>query len=237
MPFDKIEIPTPKELFIKKIQERIIKGKLVVGEKLPTERELETQTGISKSVIHFALKDLEHMGFVEIIPRRGAYVADYARKGSMETLNEILKYRGGKISYKMSVDMVEMRNAIEGAALIKLAANHTNEDMAQLRAVLNEIRILAGKDAELSEVAKMSRKFHSLVCELSGNDIFALIMNAFGPVANVLWENCAAFWGAKGFSEQDERILDMIERGEGHEAKKYIEDIFAQFLEAFANGT
>jgi len=237
MPFDKIEIPTPREIFIKKIQERIIKGKLAVGEKLPTERELEAQTGISKSVIHFALKDLAQLGFIEIIPRRGAYVADFARKGSFETLNEILKYRGGKLSYKMSVDLCELKNAVEGAALIKLAAEHTKEDIAQLRQALEEFKSIIDNGAELAEFAHVSSRFHALICELSGNNMFGLFMNAFSPVGKVLWENCAAFWGAEGFLEQDEKIIGMIERGEGQEAQKYIEDIFAQYLEAFASGT
>ena len=233
MPFDKIEIPTPKEIFIKEIEGRIIRGKLAVGEKLPTERELETQTGISKSVIHFALKDLENIGFIKIVPRQGAYVADFARSGSFDTLNEILKYNGGRLSYKMSVEIVELRNAIEGGAMIKLAANHTDEDIARLRASLDELKNIEGKDLGISELADITSRFHYLICELSGNDMFALVMNAFSTISKVLWESCAAFWGAKGFLEQDEKIIDMIERGEGHEAQKYIEDIFAQYLEAF----
>ena len=63
MSFEKIEIPSPKEAFINEIKGRIIKGKLKIGEKLPTERELAEQTGISKSAIHFALKELGQNGF------------------------------------------------------------------------------------------------------------------------------------------------------------------------------
>ena len=236
MPFEKIEIPTPKEIFIEKIQEKIIKGKLAVGEKLPTERELEEQTGISKSVIHFALKELANLGFIEIIPRRGAYVADYSRQGSFETLNAILKYRGGRISYKMSVDLVELRNAVEGAALIKLAANHTEEDIAQLRAVVDELRDAVEKGEDLSEIAYVTSRFHTLICELSGNNMFGLFMHSFSPIGKVLWENCALFWGGDGFLRQDEKLIELIESGEGHEAQRHIEDIFAQFLEAFEGG-
>ena len=57
-------------------------------------------------------------------------------------------------------------------------------------------------------------------------------MNAFAPMSEVLWKYCAHYWGLKGFIEQDEKILGMIERGEGHEAQCYLEDIFAEYLEA-----
>ncbi len=233
MAFDNIEIPSPRRLLIREIEERIISGKLAIGEKLPTERELHAQTGINKSEVHAAIKDLEHMGFIKIVPRQGTYVADYIRTGSFETLNEILRYNGGKISFKMSVDLVEMRNAIEGAALIRLAANHTCEDIELLRSKVDELRAVVDKNLGVSELAKMSYRFHCLICELSGNNMFLLMMNSFTPLGMVLWENCAAFWGAEGFLEQDEKIVDMIEHGEGPEAKKYIEDIFAQFIEAF----
>ena len=233
MPFDKIEIPTPREIFVREIEGQIIRGKLAVGERLPTERELEAQTGISKSVIHFALKDLERMGFIKTLPRQGAYVADFARSGSFDTLNEILRYNGGRLSEKMSIEIVELRNAIEGGALIKLAAKHTDEDIIRLRGTLEELREAKQKDLGLSELAEITSRFHYMVCELSGNDMFALVMNSFAPLSAVLWKSCAAFWGVDGFLEQDEKLIELLERGEGHAAQKYIEDIFAQYLAAF----
>jgi GntR family transcriptional repressor for pyruvate dehydrogenase complex len=233
MAFEKIDIPSPREIFIKEIEGRIIKGKLAVGEKLPTERELEAQTGITKSVIHFALKDLENMGFLRVEPRKGVYVADYAKEGSFQTLNEILRYNGGRMSYKMSVEIVELRNAIEGGAMIRLATNHTDEDIKKLRDSLDEVRTAVDKDIEISELADITSRFHALICDLSGNDMFALMMNAFSPMSKVLWENCAFFWGAEGFLEQDTKIIELIEQGKGREAQAYIEDIFAQFLKAF----
>lgn len=236
MPFEKIELPSPRDSLIAEIESRIIKGKLAIGEKLPTERELEAQTGISKSVIHFALKDLERLGFVKIIPRQGIYVADYAKEGSFETLNELLKFNGGKLTYKMSFEIVELRNAIEGGAMIRLAANHTDEDMARLREAIDELEAVCGNDIGIHELSQITRKFHYLICELSGNDIFSLVMNAFAPISDVLWESCAAFWGVEGFLEQDKEIIKLIEQGKGHEAQKYIEDVFAEFLKAFHSG-
>jgi len=230
MPFEKIEIPRPKEVLIREIEERIIKGKLSVGEKLPTERELEAQTGVSKSVVHFALIELERRGFLTIVPRQGAYVADFSKTGTVETLNEILRYNGGKLSVKMSIEIVELRNAIEGGALIRLASNHTDEDIACLRAALDEMKDEKVRDYEISDIAEMESRFHALICDLSGNEMFSLVMNSFSTISGVLWQYCAMFWGIDGFLEHDEALIDMIARGEGHEAQKYIEDIFAAFL-------
>lgn len=232
MPYSKIEIPQPRELFIRQIEEQIISGKLAVGEKLPTERELETETGIKQSVIHYALKDLERMGFVSIRPRQGVYVQDYMKNGGIDTLNELLRYNGYRLTVKMGTDLVELRNALEGGALIRLAAEHTPEDIAALKEAVEELRAMLGGDHSTTEFADVAKKFHYLICEHCGNDIIPLIMNAFSTISNQVWKMCIRFWGVEGFIAHDERIIELIETGKGHEARRYLEDIFNQYLEA-----
>ena len=232
MPYSKIEIPQPRELFIRQIEDQIISGKLSVGEKLPTERELETETGIKQSVIHYALKDLERMGFVTIRPRQGVYVADYMKTGSIDTLNELLRYNGYRLTLKMGTDLVELRNALEGGALIRLAEEHTPEDIAALKAAVEELRAMNEEEHTTTELADVAKKFHYLICDLCGNDIIPLIMNAFSTISNQVWKMCIRFWGVEGFIAHDEKIIELVESGKGHEAQSYIEEIFNQYLEA-----
>ena len=58
-----IEAPTVKQLFIEKIAGMILNGELKPGDKLPSERELAAQARISKSAVHFAMAELERLGF------------------------------------------------------------------------------------------------------------------------------------------------------------------------------
>ncbi len=229
MALKKITIPTQRELLIHEIESQIISGKLKVGEKLPTERELEEQTGVSKSVIHFALKDLEHIGFIYTVPRSGAYVADYAQNGSIEVLNEILKHNGGTLDRQMEHSLVELRNSLEGSALKKLCKFHTDEDISKLEACLDKVRN-ADKEISIDELANLTKDFHYLICKLSENMIIMLIMNAFAPIAAVLWRSCAEFWGRERFLEHDENLLELIKNRKGEEAQRYIENMFEQYL-------
>ncbi len=233
MSAEKASIPMTKEEFIRWLEDRIIRGRLAIGEKLPTEREFEKQTGIGKTGIHGAMLELEHKGFIKIVPRKGAYVANFGKEGTADTLNEVLRCNGGRLSFKMSVEIVELRNAIEGGALIRLAAKHTDEDILKLRQALDALRRVDVNLIEIPEIAKIESRFHLLICELSGNDMFSLVMNSFSQISDALWQCCALFWGVGGFIKHDQALLDMIERGQGHEAQIYIEDIFSQFLEAF----
>ena len=47
--FEKLSAPTLKELFINKMAELILSGRLKVGERLPPERSLAEQMGIGKT--------------------------------------------------------------------------------------------------------------------------------------------------------------------------------------------
>ena len=71
----------------------------------PRERDLAEQMKISKTIVHLGLEDLARMGFIEVTPRRGTVVADFAETGNLETLNAILRYNGGKLDRQMVVSI------------------------------------------------------------------------------------------------------------------------------------
>ena len=75
-----IEVPSRKTLLVQKIEDQILTGKLRVGDALPSERQLQEETHISKTMIHAALVELEQKGFLEITPRRGAVVKGAAAR-------------------------------------------------------------------------------------------------------------------------------------------------------------
>ena len=52
MKFEKLTVPTQRELFIKKMQEMILSGELPAHTRIPPERDLAKQMGISRSVVN-----------------------------------------------------------------------------------------------------------------------------------------------------------------------------------------
>ena len=97
MEFQKISSPSLRELFVEQVQHMILSGKLKIGEKLPPERQLAEMMQVSRAVVNGGISDLEKMGFLVVKPRSGTYVADYRRKGTIETLLSIMKYNGGTL--------------------------------------------------------------------------------------------------------------------------------------------
>ncbi|MFY9380561.1 MAG: winged helix-turn-helix domain-containing protein, partial [Acutalibacteraceae bacterium] len=127
MRFGEIVAPTIKDLFVEKIEGLILSGRLLPGERMPSERELAQEMKISKTVVHAGMQDLQRMGFIEVVPRQGTFVSNYAETGTLETLNAILKYNGGQFDKVNTESLFEFRLALEGAAFKKFAIEHTQE--------------------------------------------------------------------------------------------------------------
>ena len=94
MKFEKLTVPTQRELFIKKMQEMILSGELPAHTRIPPERDLAKQMGISRSVVNTGIAILEYQGFLQVINRQGTFVADYKKTASVETLNAIMRLKG-----------------------------------------------------------------------------------------------------------------------------------------------
>ena len=97
MEFKKISSPTLRELFVQQLEDLILSGKLKIGEKLPTERQLAESMQVSRSVVNNGLSDLEKKGFLVVKPRSGTYVEDYRKNGTLDTLISIMKFNGGRL--------------------------------------------------------------------------------------------------------------------------------------------
>ncbi len=231
MEFGQIVAPTIKELFVERIEGMIFSGTLAPGDRLPSERDLAEQMKISKTIVHLGLEDLARMGFIEVVPRKGTFVADFAETGNLETLNAILRYNGGKLDRAMVVSIIELRDAIEGGALRRLGREHTDADMAELRAIMEEFNYSIQRPHEPSDVSAALARFHYKICTLSGNRLFPLIMNAFRGVGSVLWDSSVKFWGERTLLDQGMKIINMIFLGQGDEAAAYLSSLFAHYLD------
>ena len=230
MAFEKISIPSAKECFFENIKSKILTGELSPGQKLPSERELSERTVINQSAIHLAIKDLERTGFLDIVPRHGTYVADYIASGNYDTLHEILRSGEQHMTRERIVSLVETRNAIEGGALIRLAASHSDEDIRVLEEYIERFKAVRGQGLGADELGTMTKEFHYLICRLSGNEVFILLMNSFTEISQGLWRHCAGHWGLEGLIEQSEHIVELIKAGRGLDAQVYITEKFAEYV-------
>ena len=226
-----IEVPTKKELFVRKMEEQILSGKLKAGDSLPSERQLQEETRISKTMIHEGLSELEQKGFIEVTPRRGAVVANYEETGTMETLNALIRMNGGNMTRKLTHSFMEARIAIEGSAIRRLAENHTDEDIAYLEDILAQADLLLEKNERSdTALAELLFRYHRGICVRSGNEFFPLLLNEFKPIIMEFWLRSIAMFGAASNVHLSKRYLDFIRSGDAEGAFRRLQRSVNEYL-------
>ncbi|MDR2071378.1 MAG: GntR family transcriptional regulator [Treponema sp.] len=175
MEFNHLVSPSLKELFIKEITDSILSGKMAIGERLPNERELAKKMGVSRAVINGGMAELARWGFVKIVPRKGAFVANYKLRGKIETLEVLLKYSGGHFDPPTLDSIYEVRLCVERHITELAAKRRTEQDIISLR---NQIEILSGLE-DLEALSVATHEFYHLLSIASGNIIYPLNIEAY----------------------------------------------------------
>lgn len=218
-----------KEVFISRFEGLILSGKLSMGQKLPSERELALQLGVSRPVVHEGLVDLASKGLVSMKSRAGAVVNDFRREGSITLLNSLLNYHQGKISPEILEGMIEMRKLIEMETSRLAAINRTDEQLAELLAhVKDESHIIP---SDIDALTEADFRFHHMIAMASSNVIYPLFLNSLkevytnlsgvffgdGSVAKVVFDLHARMLKAIGKKDADTSVKIMkriLEHGE-----------------------
>ena len=174
------------DLFVARFERLILSGKVRIGERLPSERELAEQLGVSRPVVHEGLLELSHRGLVSMTPRVGTVVNDYRTEGSLALLESLLNYRNGAIDPNLLDSLLQVRLLFETETARLAAVNRTDEQAAEMRAIVDQEResIDAGADVWVA----LDFRFHLLLAMASGNLVYPLFLNSFKPVYTSLTE-------------------------------------------------
>lgn len=191
MEFQKISSPTLRELFVEQLEHLILSGKLKIGEKLPPERQLAESMQVSRAVVNSGIADLEKMGFLTVKPRSGTYVADYRRRGTLDTLKSIMSYNGGKLRDDEIKSILEVRLALDTLAAQLCVATITDEDIQFLREIVESIRTADS----ISAASEAAFEFQHEFALISKNTLIPLIFQSFRAPVFTLWERFITLYG------------------------------------------
>lgn len=135
----------------------ISEGAIKPGERLPSERDLASQFGVSRPTIREAMIALEIAGLVEIRSGSGVYVLPAASATQPAVLAE---------EVPGPLEILEARRAIEGETAA-LAA--TRIDGKTLQALRHQLDIIADPAVSTEKKEAADQQFHQLIAEASGN--------------------------------------------------------------------
>ena len=229
MVFKEINALSIKELFISQIEEMILSGELKPGDRLPSERELADKMNISKTIVHDGIRELSRIGFLDVVSRKGVYVADYTSTGNLDTLFAIIGYRGGMPDKKMINSLLDCRLYLECPALEILAENHTPEDIAQLKKLQDDVEAALAEDSKAFATALFI--YRRTIVVLSGNCISPLVMNAFFTASISAWIDYSEFTGKENVYDTLVKTTQCIEDGCGEKAVELFQECIRRYRE------
>lgn len=178
------EIPKSQKLYmlvVDQIKSLIENETLKCGEKLPSERDLSLEFGLSRSTVREAISALEIMGLVEVKSGLGTFVAE--RNDSDDDFYELTENDG--IS---PTEIFEARIIME-PQLAKLASQRaTQEDLDRLKDIVDKAEILL--ESQIEEFEVLDEQFHSIIANAAHNDVLLKFAQNINKLrGSKLWGN------------------------------------------------
>src|SRR5579859_7076909 len=133
-----VRIPRVYTVVVEQIRDLIETGHLKPGDKLPTERNLAEQLGISRSSVREALSALEVLGVIQSRQGLGNYVANNVSSDLPEDqFEELIEAEG-------TLEILEARQLFEPSVAALAARRRTAADLLALQSCITEMERLLG---------------------------------------------------------------------------------------------
>lgn len=167
-----VRVPKMAELVAAHLRRQIVSGELAEDEALPSESELMRQFHISRPTLREAFRVLESESLITV--RRGPHGGVRARPPDADVAARyaglILQHQGTSLG-----DVLEARSIIEPLVVARLAETRTDDDVARLRAHVDQPWDDDPAATPLPTLRRLEA-FHALLVELTGNQTLLVLM-------------------------------------------------------------
>src|SRR3569832_2262615 len=203
MPIQSLEPQRLYRQIAEQLRTLMTKGEFKPGERLPAERDLAKQLGVSRPSVREALIALEVEGWVEVRTGSGVYVLERANKTARKAV---------PANEWGPLEVIRARRVIEGE-IAALAAQHSKRK--HVKAIREAIDLMQEDTKRGGAPTEGDRAFHTAIAEAAGNTVLIDTVSAFwvarrGPLFERLgdyFENVPAWRTAIG---EHEAIYEAI---------------------------
>jgi GntR family transcriptional repressor for pyruvate dehydrogenase complex len=150
------------------VRDRILRGEARPGDRLPPERELATQLGVSRPTVRAGLRALAAMGVVESRHGSGTYIPAGPPKLGTEPLEFLADLHGFTRD-----EMYEARRVLE-VGVAGLAAERVTPE--HLASIAEEVASLFASMTDPEAFLVHDIRFHRMVAQCAGNPLLASLV-------------------------------------------------------------
>ncbi|RRO18942.1 FadR family transcriptional regulator [Saccharopolyspora rhizosphaerae] len=200
--------PRLYEQVVQRLREHVAGSGLRAGDRLPPERALAEQLGVSRASVKQAIVVLEVQGLVEVRHGGGTYLLRESLE--VEPVEELVERK------RRLPDVLDAREGLETKLAELAALRRTDEDMAEIDAALAAMR----EEVESGEVgADGDRRFHAAVTAAAHSALLAEFMRTIAAeIAESRTESLRQPRRPPKSLAQHERIAEAIRKGDAKAA-------------------
>jgi GntR family transcriptional repressor for pyruvate dehydrogenase complex len=160
---NKVQVPRISDAVASTLERRILEGSLKPGDRLPPERELATELGVSRPSLREAIQKLASKGMVTSRQGGGTYVTDALESTFFDPWQDMMG------SYpNLREDMLEFRRMLEGQAAEWAAERATDADLLRLDQAFETLQASFQSD-NTEKRSEADIAFHQAVGDASHN--------------------------------------------------------------------
>jgi GntR family transcriptional repressor for pyruvate dehydrogenase complex len=212
MGFGQIQVRRLSDDIVAKLEGMILEGTLKAGERLPAERALAEQFGVSRPSLREAIQKLAAKGLLVSRQGGGNYIAESLGSTFSDPLLPLLEDNP-----EAQRDLLEFRHTLEGSCAYYAAQRATEPDRQRLTdafETLQDCYSRAGKISRAEEGAADAR-FHLAIAEASHN---AVLLHTIRGLFDLLKRNVVTNIGGMYAQRTETRDMLMQQHGELYQA-------------------
>ncbi|MBQ0924382.1 FadR/GntR family transcriptional regulator [Saccharopolyspora endophytica] len=200
--------PRLYEQVVQRLREHVADSGLRTGDRLPPERTLAEQLGVSRASVKQAIVVLEVQGLVEVRHGGGTYLLRESLE--IEPVEELVERK------RRLPDVLDAREGMETKLAELAAQRRTDEDMAEIDAALAAMRAEI-EDGEIGQDG--DRRFHAAVTAAAHSALLAEFMRTIAAeIAESRNESLRQPRRPLKSLAQHERIAEAIRNGDAKAA-------------------
>ncbi len=187
------------------IQSVIAARQLSPGTKLPPERELCEQMGVSRTALREAVRMLVSRGLLEIRPGSGTTVRKMTSDQISEPLAMLIRMHDQTITPD---HMHEVRSILEVGIVRMAAVNATEADVADLNEIVRHMEKPGIRPAQFAE---KDQEFHKRIARASHNALLVVLLDSIRDVMQEIRSRVQRYSGLAEIVNPDHRrIVERI---------------------------
>ncbi|TWB11569.1 GntR family transcriptional regulator [Nitrospirillum amazonense] len=206
----------------------IRRGVYAAGQRLPSERDLAETFDVSRPTVREAMITLEILGLVEARHGSGIYVTEQLPPSEAAAELDIGAF-----------ELTEARRLVEGEVAALAATTITDEELAELNALLREI----GEENERNAVGEQAdRRFHLTIARASRNTALVGVVEQLwdmrykSPLCMAMLERARTV-GDHPRVEEHQRIVQSLAARDPQAARAAMRDHLGRVIEGLLEAT